>query len=256
MIQFGVVEAQLYQNCQIDTSTGVTLQTCLVNRPIPLTYTAADGTAITLGTLSAVAVTCETSVPGTVDTCTCFILVDPGAAIDNSDICTSCTVSTISATEFDNYFDCSNRLTGPCVGLDVNGVCISNVDVPVPVTVPAPVVVTTTAPVADPAVPVVTPAPVVVTTLAPVVAEPTTLLPTLLPVASVPIATDEPIAPTGTDECTGKGKGMGMGMGDDSETTTGKGMMGSTKKKMGKKCKKVPKEPKVPKAGKGKGERQ
>lgn len=240
----GVVNAQLYQNCQIDTSTGVTIQSCLVNRPSPLTYTATDGTTTTLGSLSVLAVACDTAVPGTVDTCTCFILVDPGDTIEEADVCTSCTVTTITDAVFENYFDCSNRLTGTCVGLDASGTCISNVDgVPVtaPVTVPAP---TVPVPVAVPvAVPVVDPVP---TTPAPV-ADPVDV-PTPPPVADVPTAPVDPAVPT-TDECYGKGKGKGKG---DSEKV--KSMKDSSKKKKGKKCKKSPKEPKVPKAGKGKGE--
>ena len=179
--------AQLYQNCQRDSSTGVTLQSCLVNRLNPLTYVAADGTAITLGTDSFAVVECETTGPGTIDTCTCFIVVNPSNPIEETDTCTSCTVTAISDTVFDNIFDCSNRLTGSCVGLDSSGACISSVD-GAPVT-PVSVPVSSSAPVAEPTAP--TESPVTVTTPVPV--EDST--PTATPVVGTTAAPVEDPAP-------------------------------------------------------------
>lgn len=241
------VDAQLYTDCQVstDTTTGTTLEGCVVNKASPLTYTATDGTVITLGAVSLVGVSCDTSVPGTVDTCVCVILVDPSDPLLDTDFCNSCTVSAISETVFENYFDCSNRLTGNCVGLTADGACISStgttdppvtapVSEPTPVTVSAPTIVTTPAPV-DPS-----------TTSAPISVPVDTPAPVLAPVESpAPVGDEAP-----TYECPGKGKGKGKRESDDD---SGKGKMSKKNKKKGKKCKKEPKEPKVPKVGKGKG---
>jgi hypothetical protein len=270
----GVVEAQLYQNCQTDTSIGATTEGCLVDRSNPLTYTAADGTVTTLGTVSFLAVTCANSVPGTVETCSCFIIVNPSEEFTEEEVCNSCTVTAISATEFDNVFDCSNRLTGPCVGLDADRICINNENgvTPAPVTVPAPTIPTTPAPV-DVSVPTPVPAPVI-STSAPVT-DPTTPPPVAEPTPPVPDPQPVPItAPTTTDEPTdvepptpGKDKKKdkkAMGKKDDSgkdgKKTKGKKddseKDGKNKGKKGNKEEKVKnvKEPKVPKAGKNKGD--
>jgi hypothetical protein len=235
----GVVDAQLYQACQDSTSEdGTPAQTCLVDRPSPLTYTAADGTGITLGEISFVIVICIPTVPGTVDTCGCLVVVNPSDPFVETDLCDSCTITAISDTEFDNVFDCSNRLpAGPCVGLDTGRNCISSAGVvpvtPAPVTVPAPV-------------PVVVSTPVPVDESAP---EP-------VPVAEVLTPAPVDKVPT-SDECPGKGKGKkkggkdkkGKDKGDSEGKGKGKGKKDCKDKK--KKDKKYPKETKVPKAGKG-----
>jgi hypothetical protein len=127
-----------------------------VDRPSPLIYTAADGREITLGEISFVIVICIPTVPSTVDTCGCLIAVNLSNPFVEMDLCDRCTVTAISATEFDNVFYCSNRLpAGLCVGLDTGQNCISSAGVVLvplaPVTIPAPVqVVSTPAPVNEP----------------------------------------------------------------------------------------------------------
>jgi hypothetical protein len=253
------VEAQLYRGCQdLTLDDGTPFQGCIVDRPNPLTYTAADGTAITLGMNSNILVGCIPTVPNAIDACVCIVTVDPSDPPVATDDCSSCQITVISETEFDNIFDCSNRLTGPCVGLDENRNCISNDGgvTPTPVAVPAPTVPATTAPVD---VPVPTP-------------DVTTETPVAIPPAPAPVPVEEPPTPTDvdvptSDECPENGKGKGKGKGedegkgkgkgkgadyDDDEEASGKGGKGMGK--MSKKGKKGKKGKKCKKYGKGKGD--
>lgn len=187
------VDAQLYVGCEADNATGTTVETCFVNRRSPLAYTATDGTVITLGTLSVLAVLCVNNVPGTLENCACAIVVDPVNSTVETDICSSCTISNISDTTFENYFDCSNRLNGTCVGLTATGECISNID-PAPVT-PAPVPVAIPSPVAVPVTTTLAPRPI--PTSFPVFRPTVTAVPELNPINTSTVLTTPSNTPAG-----------------------------------------------------------
>ena len=151
-----MVQAQLFVNCaDIELDGGGTVEGCIYNAASPLTVSLTDGSSVTFGTESGIFVYCNPSVARSVDTCVCSVIVDPTDPATASDFCDSCTITAISDTEFDPYFDCSNRLVGDCVGIDSAGLCIDN-NVG---TAPAPVRVPISAPLGN-AVPSPTPLPV------------------------------------------------------------------------------------------------
>lgn len=143
------INDQLYTNCQNYVSTdGATYSDCFYNTASPMAIPLSNGRTATFGTESYALVRCQTDVPRSVDTCSCAILVNPSDPVTSSDFCESCAVVAISETRFVPQFDCSNRLTGECVGFDVNTQCISNIDgtnllsVPTRIDIPAQIPLT------------------------------------------------------------------------------------------------------------------
>jgi hypothetical protein len=149
------VNAQLFTTCSDFQDNGVFYDLCFWNTPSPLTYIVDNGSSITFGTESYVITSCISNTARSLDTCNCTVLMNPSNPIAFTDFCNSCTIQVISETEFLPFFDCSNRLIGDCVGLDLAGFCIDNGDG----TVPAPAPALVPAPVPAP-VPALVPAPI------------------------------------------------------------------------------------------------
>ena len=146
-----MVQAQLFVSCSdVELDSGGTVEGCLYNTASPLTVSLTDGSSVTFGTESGIFVYCNPSVARSVDTCVCRVIVNPSDTASASDFCDSCTITAISDTEFDPYFDCSNRLVGDCVGIDSAGLCIDNNVAPAPVRVPVSIPPPTPFPVSAP----------------------------------------------------------------------------------------------------------
>jgi hypothetical protein len=115
--------AQIYTSCVI----GAVSTACVLNVPSPLVLTHPSGD-VTFGSESYLAVECINDVPISLNACECSIVVEPGVAVDDSDFCNRCTLSSISETSIAVVWDCSNLLVGNCVALAADLSCISNTD--------------------------------------------------------------------------------------------------------------------------------
>jgi hypothetical protein len=138
-----VANAQLFVGCvdNVDAATGAETDFCIYNTPSPFIVDLTDGTSVSFGTESTVFTECLSNVTKSLETCTCFVVVNPSDPVAPSDFCSSCDIQILTDTEFLPYFDCSNRLVGDCVGFDATtGVCIDNTGsippAPAPVSVP------------------------------------------------------------------------------------------------------------------------
>lgn len=141
------VNAQLLVACSNQVpDSGLPYELCIHNKPSPYTAVLSNGSSVSFGTESFIATYCFIGQPLSVDSCFCTAIVNPSNPLTATDFCNNCTIASISNTTFQPYFDCSNRLVGDCVGVDVDGMCIDNSgDV-----VPAPVQASTVTPVQAP----------------------------------------------------------------------------------------------------------
>ncbi len=145
-------DAQLLIGCSNQVSaTGFAFELCIHNKPSPYTAVLSNGSSVSFGLASFIATYCAIGLPLSVDSCDCTAIVNPSDPLAETDFCNSCTIASIANTTFQPYFDCSNRLVGDCVGLDVDGMCIDNSGdvVPAPV-LQAPTVTPVQAPTLTP----------------------------------------------------------------------------------------------------------